>query len=219
MHQLVFYLPIAFGAILAAGAALGLLEGLPDAEVELDLDVDVDADVDVDLDAEAEADGEGEVGAGPGLGAALLTFLGVGRAPLGILVMSACFLFGVVGLAFDRALEALLGSGAAWVGLSAALAAVVTALGTGAVGRGLGRLVPSKETYASRKTDLLGRAGTAALPTDGTFGRARVTDAGGAVLEVRCRTIDEEALARGEPLVVVDFDEEEDTYLVARMPS
>ncbi|MEM1418793.1 MAG: hypothetical protein AAGH15_28115 [Myxococcota bacterium] len=210
MHQLLFYLPIAFGALLAGGAALGLLELGPDA----DLDMDVDADLDAEAEADAEGDAEG------GLAATALSALGVGKAPLGVLLMSACFLFGLSGLAADLVLELLLGESAAWLPLSAIVATAAALFGTGATGRAFGRLVPTRETYASRKTDLLGREGRALLPTDARYGVATVLDAGGAHLRVRCRTLDTDPpLAAGEALVVADYDEDDDTYLVTRLPS
>lgn len=217
MHQLVFYLPIAFGAILAIGAALGLLDVAGDMDVDMDVDFDMDAELDAEADADAEGDGDSE--SEGDAGASLLTFLGIGKAPLGVLVMAACFLFGLSGLAIDVTLEHMLGSSATWVALSAAVATIVTFLSTGAVGRVFGRMVPSKETYASTKTDLLGRAGTATLATDARFGLATVIDAGGAQIKVRCRTIDDEPIGQGESLVIADYDEDADTFLVARLPS
>lgn len=218
LHQLVFYLPIAFGAILAIGSAMGLLDLAPDVDVDVDFDVDVDAELDAEADADADGDGDAE--SEGNASASVLTFLGVGKAPLGVLMMAACFLFGFSGLAVDLTLEHLLGSSVTWLAVSAAIAGLFTLGTTGAVGRALGRMVPSKETYASTKTDLLGRAGTAALATDARFGLATVTDAGGAQIKVRCRTLDDDdAIARGEALVIADYDEDDDTFLVARLPS
>lgn len=220
MHQLVFYLPIVFGAILAIGAAVGLLDVAPDLDLDMDVDLDaeVDVEVDADVDADAEADAEGD-GSDGGSHVTLLSFLGVGKAPLGVLVMCACFLFGLAGLAMDAVLEQVLGGSAAWVAASAAGGGLVALLGTGLAGGLFGRLVPSKESYASKKTDLLGRSGVAELPTDARFGVAHVTDAGGTRMQIRCRTLGEELIARGEPLVVADYDEDDDTYLVTRLPS
>lgn len=189
--QLVFYLPIVLGALLALAAVLGVM--------------DVSVDVDLDADADADHDADGEHGAGA------LELLGVGRAPLGVLVMSACFLFGLSGLAAE-----VLGA-PAWV--AALVATAVSLVGTGLIARVFGRLVPTKETYASRKTDLLGRVGTAELAVDARFGVAHVTDAGGARIQIRCRTLDDTPIPRGEPLVVADYDDESDTFLVGRLPS
>ncbi len=189
--QLVFYLPIALGALLALAAVLGVM--------------DVSVDVELDADADADHDADGEHGAGA------LDLLGVGRAPLGVLVMSACFLFGLSGLAAE-----VLGA-PAWV--AALVATAVSLVGTGLIARVFGRLVPTKETYASRKTDLLGRVGTAELAVDARFGVAHVTDAGGARIQIRCRTLDDTPIPRGEPLVVADYDDESDMFLVGRLPS
>lgn len=195
MHLLVFYLPMLFGALLGIGAAFGLI----------DTSVDFDADVDADVDADADGDGH-DAGSASILGA-----LGVGRAPLGVLLMSACFLFGLVGIALDA-----IGAGLALSIGGAALGAVG---GTSIVARVFGRLVPTKETYVSRKTDLLGRAGTADVSTDARFGVAHVLDDGGAHIQIRCRALDEEPIERGEPIVVAAYDEETDTFLVTKMPS
>ncbi|MFK7986370.1 MAG: hypothetical protein AB8I08_10090 [Sandaracinaceae bacterium] len=216
MHQLVFYLPIVFGAILAFGAALGLLEAMPDLDIDLDMDADMDIDAEVSAELEGEADAEGESSA---VGASILTMLGVGKAPLGVLVMCACFLFGTFGLAVDGVLEHVFGSGAGWVVLSASIALVLSGLGTGKMAGFAAKLVPTKETYASSHEQLLGQTGTALHATDGQYGLAAVQDPGGARLEVRVCTYDGETIARGEPLLVADYDEDTRVFLVTRYPS
>ncbi len=186
LHLVVFYAPIALGVLLVLSAVLGLVGHEPDGDLGADADGDADGDADAD--------------------ASILSLLGAGHAPLGVLLTSASFLFGVAGLAID----ALFGS----LPLSIGVALSTAALGTGAVARAFGRLVPSKETYASRKTDLLGRSGVAELKTDASFGIANVRDEGGARIQIRCRTLDERAIERGEPVIVADYDEETDTFLV-----
>ena len=118
----------------------------------------------------------------------------------------------------DGALEHVFGSGAGWVLLSASVALVLSALGTGKLAGFAAKLVPTKETYASSHEQLLGQVGTALHATDQGFGLAAVRDPGGARLEVRVRTYEDETIARGEPLIVADYDEEAHVFLVTRLP-
>ncbi|MEM9072643.1 MAG: hypothetical protein AAGE52_29315 [Myxococcota bacterium] len=199
---LIFLLPIALAIVLGAGAVSGLFG---DADVDIDVDVDVDVDADVDGDADGDTDGASWV-------TGVLSLLGVGRAPLTVLLSTGLLAFGGLGLI----LQPLIGT------LLATLASLVSApLAMGTVGRVLGRYAPSSETYATTAVHLIGCTGVARLPVSDGFGVAQVTDDHGSLHQIQCRVesglSDSDDIAKGETLVVVDYDADAGRYTVARL--
>ena len=194
---LLFVLPIALAIVLGAGALTGLV-----GEVELDLDT-VDVDVDIDVDADADGDGDGEAHSV----LAVLAWLGLGRAPLTVLLTIGLLTFGGTGLALRGSIGPI---------LALAVALVLSPLATSVLGRTIGRYMPTSETYVQTRGALVGCSGFARLPVTGEFGVAQVTDDGGTLRQIRCRIEEsDESIDKGGPLVVVDYDETSRTYTVA----
>lgn len=195
---LIFALPIAVAIVLGTGA----LSGLGEADIELDLDLDVDADADVDGEGEAEGHSWIEV----------LAWLGVGRAPIMVLLTVGLLAFGITGLLARLFVGPFVALG---------LALVVSPFATSATGRVLGRYMPTSETYALERNALVGCAGTARLAVTRSFGVAQVIDESGTLHEVRCRIDDTAAegttITKGGALVVVDYEDSSATYTVAAL--
>jgi len=168
---LLFALPIVLAILLGAGA----LSGLGDVGDGPDLEVDHDGDV-----------------AHP-----VLELLGIGKAPLMVLLSAGLLGFGAIGLG----VSALTSS---WIALAVALVAAPVSMGL--LGRLLGRTLPTSESYAVDHDALIGRIGVARLRVETDFGVAQVRDQHGSLHEIRCRA--EEPVAAGETLVVVGFDGE-----------
>src|SRR5204863_3514945 len=89
---LVFYVPVAFGALLAVGAAFGIASGGAEA----------DGSIDADGDGIPDGDGQGE-----GEAADSLSVLALGRLPLAVRLMLLAFSFGGVGLLAGPVIRAL----------------------------------------------------------------------------------------------------------------
>ncbi len=192
---LIFVLPIVMAMVLGTGALTG---GFGD-DVDIDLDLDVDGDADVDGEAE------------PSAWLNALAWLGVGRAPIMILLTVALLTFGVVGLV----LKPLLGPILALV-----MSLVLTPVATSSAGRTLARYMPTSESYVVGRHALVGCSGTARLPVTRTFGVAQVIDESGTFHEVRCRiddTIGDGSISKGDALVIVDYEESTATYTVAAL--
>jgi len=122
-------------------------------------------------------DADVDIHAHGGIDAGLLSVLGIGRVPFLMWLMLLLTVFGLVGIAAQELLLAL--TGHTW---SAWLVAPVVGLAalpiTGALSRGLGRIIPQDETTAIDVTMLVGReaeilVGTA---TEGNPARGRVFD-------------------------------------------
>lgn len=129
------------------------------------------------LGGDADVDVHGGVHAHGGLDAGLLSVLGIGRVPFLMWLMLLLTVFGLVGISAQELLLAL--TGQTW---SAWLVAPVVGLAalpiTGALSRGLGRIIPQDETTAIDVSMLVGReaeilVGTAAV---GNPARGRVFD-------------------------------------------
>ena len=208
-YNLIFFIPIAVGLALIAGSALGLGH---------DAGHDVGHDVHHD------------VGHGDGHGhdqdhghheqstfSKALSVLGIGRAPLTVVLMIMSFLFGGIGFISNVLLKPVLITPYAyfWVSLAAAFFGMV--VGTGKIARLVYRVLPSTETYSITKHELVGRTGELMLPADTNSGLASVQAPDGSVLQVACRTY-EGSLPKGGEILVVDYKEEGDLYVVAPMP-
>ena len=150
-QNLIFLLPmlaaLAYTLLMAAGLGFG------DHGVAVDHDLDVGHDFDAgaehDLDTDHDASHAGHA-ASAGAMASLLGLFGVGRAPLSILILSACVLWGAVGLALN-----------VWLGTAnmlrvSGLAALAAVLGTRLLAEGLAALMPSEESYYTTREELVG---------------------------------------------------------------
>ncbi|MCC6664426.1 MAG: DUF1449 family protein [Polyangiaceae bacterium] len=194
-QNLVFVLALLLAGVLVLGAALGLVG--TDAEAELDVDADADADVDGDHD----------------LPAAALALLGVGRAPLSLLLITLLVAFGATGICLNLLLEPWLGSPLARGVLAVLGAGSASMLAGGAMSRLFARFVPGLESYATEAHDVIGVTGVAEMRITGRFGVARVSDRTGTPLQLRCRAHATE-IPKGSEIVVVDFDDERRIYTV-----
>lgn len=100
-------------------------------------------------------------------GPAWLDWLGVGRVPMLVLIVAFLASFGVIGLAGQQLVDALLGlTLTPWVAVPAAV--VIALPVTAMVARGLARILPQDETTAYPVEGLTGLVGTI------TVGEARV---------------------------------------------
>jgi hypothetical protein len=191
-HSLVFLIPLALGFVLLLGSAFGLHE----------FGADADADA-AEHDADAPA-------------ASVLALLGVGRVPLSLLLMTALFSFGGVGLIAIELCSSLLGDTAAAVaGVGLGLLAAPVAMRL--MSRAISRFMPATETYAAPLEALIGSVGTAELEIGAGFGIASVLDAGGAQLKVRCRT-DCGRIDKGQRVLLVQYDELTSEFVVEPSP-
>jgi hypothetical protein len=189
-QNLIFLVPIAFGALYLLLMALGLSLGEHGADTDLshdadasfdhgDVDLSHDVGVDHDLGADHDVGVEHDADLGHAEGAgelqvgvfeSLIGFLGVGKVPLTILLMSYCFVWGGTGLIAIN----VLGQDAAWPAIGIAAAAAV--FGTRYLAAGLGRLIPSVETYHTPQRQLVGLRGEVLYEVTETSGVVRVCD-------------------------------------------
>lgn len=193
-QSVLFYAPIAFGALLAVGAAFGLIgEGGDDA-----LEVD---------------DGDGGAD-----GSHTSTALEVGRLPLTVRLMLLSFAFGGVGLIVAPLVRGLLSQAGLAYLVSAGIAAWCALLLDRASARWLARRLPLFETQTVRRAELVGAVGRVVLAASERGGVAQVRDARGDLHQVTCRLAAGEALPPGAELLLIEYDERTGVYLGERAP-
>ncbi|MGE5611311.1 MAG: hypothetical protein ACM359_18830 [Bacillota bacterium] len=169
------------------------VDGDADTAVDADADGAVAADTDVDTDATVHADVEHVGGGGatdvahPPFYMTALSWLGVGRVPLSLLLMVWLTSWGVIGFLVNALLYPALQDHSHIPGLSLPAAAVGSLLFSSGFARLMARWVPLSETYARRRHELLGLIGQAIYPINEQFGLASVRDDRGMLFQIPCR--------------------------------
>jgi hypothetical protein len=157
-----------------------------DADVHVDADVDSDAHVDADSDSDAQVHGDAQAPAGNhSFHMLALSWLGVGRVPLTLIVIVLLLTWGASGFVTNTLLRPHEGWQAARVSLPIALA--VSMFITRGIVMFMGRFVPLNETYAVRRGELVGCIGEAMYGINEIFGLAVVRDQRGDLHQVLCR--------------------------------
>jgi membrane protein implicated in regulation of membrane protease activity len=186
-----------------------------DADFDADLDADLDFDADADFDADIDADADLDVDADglPDL-LSVLAFLGVGKAPLMVVLVVLLGSMAVIGWTLNTVLEAVLGSYPAWgLLLVLPIAFIVGGLISSRVSRYIGRALPSINSTATGASGLIGRRGAVISPRiDGKYGLVRVRDQGGTLINVFAITTEEEPITGNTEVVLVDYDIEKKRY-------
>jgi membrane protein implicated in regulation of membrane protease activity len=204
-QSLVFYVPVAFGALLALGAAFGLAGDGAHGEGAAD-----------GGDGDDGGDG-GEAGTDGDDG---LSLLALGKLPLTIRLMLLAFTFGGLGLVVGPVVRAILPGSPTVAGvLAIVFAAPASLLLSGIVARFAARRMPMLETETVRRADLVGAVGRLVLPASEQGGVLQVHDRRGNLHQVPCRlAADEPGLPSGAAVLLVDYDEAARTFVVAASP-
>jgi hypothetical protein len=186
-----------------------------DVDADHDLDADADHDVDADHDADHDADGGGGW-------QSMLAFFGIGRVPF-MVVWTTLFIFtGFTGIFCNRVIFVnAVGTYPSW----AFFIVLMMALLVGAVcvklfGRLAAKFVDTGGKGSTQKHELAGRVGVvASAELDQKFGEVRVQDSNGTEILIHGRLQGEDGkLARGDKVVLVDFDESQQLFWVTACP-
>jgi hypothetical protein len=201
-----------------------------DADFHADVDHDFDDGADHDLNGEADHDLNGETDAdahleAPGGGGAAvhdvpfhltaMSWLGLGRVPLSILLMVLLITWGVIGFIMNVVLAPLM----PWPSMTVLGSLPAAALGSLFITRGVVRLVgrwmPTMETYARRTGELVGTSGEATYNIDQEFGMANVRDSRGDLFQVACRVYpDGQPIVKGTKVLLVDYNDDQKWFFV-----
>lgn len=215
--NLIFLLPA-----LAAFLYLLLLATGTVAADSGDIDADIDADVDLDAgDVHGIEHAIGEAAPGPngaaqpgGLGH-ILSLVGIGRAPLSLLLISFSFLWGFVGWVANGIFGALLTSPRVFIWPSLLVALAASLVLTRLLANGLHRVLPATETYSVSNRQLVGRLASVRYAVSASAGSAQLYDDQGRMHEVPVRVLPGEAAIPARSQVVLwRYDAEANAFLV-----
>ncbi len=201
-----------------------------DGGLEHDVDADADADVDHDVETTTESgDAEHEVAsssetavAAPATSAhevsiyaGLLAWIGLGRAPLSILLMVLLISWGVIGFVTNVLLAPVMPW--PWMAVFGSLptAAAGSLLITRSTVRLVAKWLPTMETYARPTGALVGSSGEALYNISERFGIASVRDSRGDLFQVACRVYPgDQPIAKGTQVLLVDYNDGEKCFFV-----
>ena len=202
-----------------------------DGDAETDLDHDVDGDTDADSDADAEGDpnaDEDSDAAVDGVAAssfvtplAFLTQIGVGRAPLVIVLLILFGAAGISGWLLNGLVENIFGTYPA-VALAAVIPAAFVAGSTASrrIAGFIGGALPPVSTTATRSQSLVGRSGVVTSPfVDEHYGQVHLRDAGGTLIGVFAITHAQPPIRRGDEVLLLTYDAAQRRYNVAPLKS
>jgi membrane protein implicated in regulation of membrane protease activity len=198
-----------------------------DADLQHDFHVAADADgaeaggdAHADTDASAaehgDADGDAHGGSGQPIHLAVLSWLGVGRVPLSIVLVVMLLFWGSIGFVTNVLARSNVGESWRTALVSLPAAALGTLLLTRCVVLAMGRWVPLNETSAKRRHAILGSVGEAIYDIDAKFGMVIVREEGGGNLfQVPCRVNDgAAAIPKGSRVKLVAYGGSEAVFYV-----
>jgi membrane protein implicated in regulation of membrane protease activity len=180
-----------------------------DADLDHDIDHDVDHDVDHDLSHDAGADGGASA-------LNVLAFIGLGKAPLLVVLLILFGSIGLLGWTLNSLLTRTFGAypSMAFVAVLP-ITIVVGTLISSRSARFIGRALPPISTTATRAQALVGRRGTVISPfVDAKYGMVHLRDDGGTLLNVFAVIQDGEPIRRGSEITLVAYDPLKKVYTI-----
>jgi hypothetical protein len=192
-----------------------------DADHDVDSDADHDADSDSDHDAEHDSDSESAPSTSPSPAMLALSWLGIGKVPVSIVLMMLAMSWGFIGFVTNQAMSprmtsAIHSNNPAMVALvSVPLAGAGGLLITSVLSRIAARLLPKIETYALRRHELLGNVGKAIYEITPKFGMVSVRDEHGHMFDMPCRLErDGPAVPKGSSVRLTGYNAKENFFYV-----
>jgi hypothetical protein len=148
-----------------------------------------------------------------------LSFMGVGRVPLMVLLLTFCATWGVTGLILNQLLAPVLRSGMVYMWPSLAGAAFVSVMGTSWLARIIGKVMPTTSTTAHARSYFVGRMADARYDITADSGAATLRDEHGAFLELPCCVaVDAPAIPAGARVVLREYDPVRQVFIVVENP-
>lgn len=204
-QNLIFILPFIGAVFLLLMMSMGgdASENGVDHDVDIDHDFGHDVDHDVDLHHETS------------IPLRVLSFFGVGRVPISLVIISFCLIWGLSGWISNQIIHKIIPWPWLYVWASMLIALLLATFVTRWIAHGLSKVMPSTETQATRSHDLIGKEGTTIHRVTTQFGEIRVLDNFGNLQTVGCRvkTGDPE-IPKGQKALLMSWQPEGSFYLV-----
>lgn len=205
-YNLMFYIPLAMAVLSSLGAGF-------EHDIHGDVHADIHGDVHADGDHDADQDAEHS---GPGM--RFLGFLGFGKVPLAISLMTLLLLYAGTGIMCNTILKPAIEFFSGFAFISVGVATVVTFFGTAFVSRLIGRLLPTTETNSVKKHDLVGCAGKIILDCNQAgIALAQIKNRSGDLYQIQCKS--DITLEFGMKILTIDYESTSDFFTVVKDPT
>ncbi len=150
----------------------------------------------------------------------VLAFIGLGKAPLMVVLLILFGSIGLLGWIINSLLTNAFGGfypSLAFIGVLPATIIVGTIISS-RTARFIGRALPPISTTATRAQALVGRRGAVISPyVDAKYGMVHLRDEGGTLLNVFAVIKDGEPIKRGSEVALVKYDPVKKVYTVAKV--
>lgn len=214
----VFVAPIVFWLIYLF-CSLDSLGHETDADLTHEHDFEHDHDVDQGDGGHEVQDHSSDVSSG--MFKSALSFLGIGRCPMSIVLMTFGISWGFIGLVSNQIFTKLYLPSPIYFWFSVVAATILGSLFTRTISFRVAKWLPKNETTAVGLDSLVGNRGFASVPIDTSYGRARVQDKYGDYHNIDCRISREfsEEIQAGEEIIVLQYLFSDKTFIVGRKPT
>jgi hypothetical protein len=209
--NLIFILPFLGGIFY-----LFLMIAFGSSVLEQEVEVDLEGEVDI---GEIITEPSFEVDTEPGEVFEALSFLGIGKIPISIIILTFCFLWGFLGWISNQIFRQILPSPGLFIWPSLGVAFLVSLIGTHWLATGLAKIMPRTETYAVSNQELVGKRAQALFNITEQFGRARLRDNSGNLIGVPCQVgPGEREIPSGSRVVLLRYDAKRKVFVVRPDP-
>jgi hypothetical protein len=203
---------------------ISLISGGPGDHMEGPADHDLDHDIDhhdINLSHEGAPNKDfSHSSSVHGWGYSILSYLGLGRCPLSIVLMLLGVTWGFIGLVCNGIFDSLVIIPAILYFWASAFVALLLAVPfTSWVSKIVANIMPRKGTTAISLDSLIGKSGETSVTTDAAGGRAKVLDEHGTLHNIYCKTTQEETpIPPNTEVLVLSRLPENGLFLVKRKP-
>jgi hypothetical protein len=146
-----------------------------------------------------------------------LSFLGIGKVPIMLILSIFCLLWGTTGVIANQIFSQALRVPAIYIWPSLCCALIVSYFTTGALSQRISRIVPEVASYGTDEQSLVGRSARAAYELSAKTGSAFLLDDQQNRIQVRCRTHDGSVIPRGAEVLLLEYDAQSRVFTVVRM--
>lgn len=144
-----------------------------------------------------------------------LDLFGFGRVPFSIILLTMNMVFGVTGFVSSMILQSLFRFSVIYGPVSIIIAIASTILFTGKICKGIGKIIPSNESYVGLAEDLIGREGIAYTNIDTKFGVAQVRDKNKMLHKIICQSCNpSSSITDGTKIIVLEYNIDNKIYKV-----
>lgn len=199
-----FLAALGFAIIMIAIIGVGGVGGDHDMDHDVSHDISHDTDTDHGMEHDHNTAGSHD----------LLSFIGIGRVPITIVIMTFCLIWGVSGIISNMIFLGKL-SPAVFICISVILAFVCSVFVTRYLSKGLARIFQT-ETYKGYPIELLlNQDAIAQNHISQTFGSASVYDPYGVLREVDCRVLPGyPTIPASSPITLAEWNPEKRVFYV-----